>query len=365
MTSPYTVRPELWAETPIIRGINPLTGLIEGDDSGYRNVQTLGENSSPLVIPNVLIRASYDGEDEFGILDPAIALAGGLPDGKFVVREQVARELEKADENLHQITGGEYRLCALDGFRSWKRQAAGFTRMLGIQMNRMGLTADNVDDRVVDFLRAGNAADGTFAWVNANTSARSYLLLAQELETDSTFMDQIREFASTLTSMTLPDAIQETLYTYITVSANSGIGRAANRGVPLVFEGNAHAGGGAVDVFLVNKHGMPVNIVPFDYPGCEAGMDWMEDDANYQQYLKRVQRTSCWGDTSSGWAIPRRPSPPASGGRSATPTGSATTSPWPAAGRTTAATTAARTGTLSPATKGTTPGPGTWRPARC
>ncbi len=288
MHSPYPVPPEKWPTTPIVRGINPLTQLIEGDDSGYRKVSTLMANLAPLVNPAILCRPSYDGVREDGAKLPSIALPGGLRDGILVVRETFARDLEDANQLLQKVFGGEYTPCALDGFRSWHRQAAGFTRMLHGHMQRLCVTAENADDRIANFINAGNAADGTFAWVNADTTSPVYVTLLDELRKDAKLMTQLRDFAATLNGGATPDNLIGTLYTYVTISANSGIGRAANRGIPLVFENNAHAGGGACDVFLLGRNGLPLNHIPFDYPGEEAGMDYLEQDAHFEAYVAKA-----------------------------------------------------------------------------
>lgn len=280
----YPIRPEQWPTTPIRREVNPLTGLIEGDDAGYRKVRTLPDNAAPVVVPNVMCRPNYDGIDEYGNAKRAIALPGGLVGGALVVRETFARDIDDADALLQKVFGGQYRLCALDGFRSWERQAAGFSRLLRFHMERLGVTEDNVGDRVVDFIKAGNLADGTMAWVNADVDSAVYKDLVVELRKDAGFMSQIREFAATLDGGLTDDNVSEALYVYVTISANSDIGRAANRSIPLVFECNAHAGGGACDMFLLDGGGLPLNHIPFDYPGPEAAMDYLEDDAHFDVY---------------------------------------------------------------------------------
>jgi len=281
------VRPEQWIDTPIVRNVNPLTGLIEGDDNGYRKVRTLRENPAPLVVPNVECRPFYDGIRENGQFDQSLVLPGGLKDRKLVVREKFGRDIENAQRFLTKEFGGEYSICALDGFRSWKRQAAGFSRLLREQMERRGVTVDNVDEQVAAFLEAGNTADGTVSWVNADVTSPLYAALVQELEGDVRFFTQLRDYAATQSGQ-LEDALDEAFYAYITISTNSDIGRAANRGIPLVFENNAHAGGGACDIFLMDRNGIVLNHIPFDYPGPEAGMDYLEDDANFEKFCAKA-----------------------------------------------------------------------------
>ncbi len=284
--------PQQWVKTPIRRQINPVTKMIEGDDKGYRGVKTLPRNPSPLVVPNVLIRASYDGVDEYGRKRSEIALPGGLRDGVLVVREQVARELELANECLRSVFGGELQICAQDGFRSYIRQKEGFKRMLLRWLSRLGLPTHEVDNDVLRFLEAGNAADGTFSWVNAKVKSSVYEELVEELQRDDKFMTQIRAYAAILAKggPVTKDHMDEALYTYITVSSNSGLGRATRSAMD--FEGNAHAGGGAVDLMLVDRQGRLISIVPFDYPGDEAGIDFTESDENYDLYIARASEES-------------------------------------------------------------------------
>ena len=284
----WLIDPVQWVNTKIVRPVNPLTNLIEGDDKGYRKVRTRRENPSPLIIPNVLVRASYDGVREDGVIDKGIALPGGLDCGALVVREAFAKDIVSGDQLLMMVFGGAYRLCALDGFRSWRRQAAGFTRMLRLHMSRMGLTDNNAmnDDRIVDFIKAGMAADGTFAWVNADVTSAAYATVADELRRHGTFMEEIDRAIREIPA--LENSVDEALYTFITISANAEIGYAAQRGIPLVYECNAHAGGGACDIFLVDAKGMPVNHVPFDYPGEEAGMDYLEQDEHFDAYRAKA-----------------------------------------------------------------------------
>lgn len=280
-TQQIRIAHELWTITPINRPINPLTGLIEGDDSGYRRIRTLPANESPLVVPAVEIRPSYEGIDEYGKSGPSIALPGGLPNGQTVVRECVARDLEDADRLLTTVFGGALRICVLDGFRSWRRQAAGFSRMLHMHLAACGLKPEEFEDAIAAFLQAAVLADGTFSWVNAATDTAEYATVVEEIRQNPRVFSQLEAYTASLgPTGTMEDA----LYQYITVSANSGLGSAAGR-VPLDFEGNAHAGGGAVDMMLIDEKGRPISLVPFDYPGEEASMDYAEKDENLDKYL--------------------------------------------------------------------------------
>lgn len=273
------LHPLKWEETPIVRGKNEVTGMIEGNDDGYGRVDTLKNNPSPLVVPDVLVRAVYDGFDPYtGDLDVSRAMPGGLDGRKLVVREALARDLEDANKLLLKVFGGRYRLAIYDGFRSGPRQRLGFNGVLDYYLLASRLKPDDVDARAADFTVLGKKAHGTFCYLQADLGSPQAVALIDTLRKDSRFMDEMKDCADCIGK-----TVDEAIALYVTVSANSGLGRATN--VPVMFEWNAHAGGGAADVFLVGANGLPINPVPFDYPGPEARMDFLEDDANFEKYV--------------------------------------------------------------------------------
>lgn len=291
MSSPYSVPMSEWFKTPIRRTINPKTGLIEGDDGklfpnnpGYRGMPTLLTNASPLVVPaGVLICSSYDGRNEYGQYRPEIALAGGLDNGQLVLRETPATAMEFLNQLVAEASEGQFQIVLLDGFRSGIRQAAGFTRLLREQMKLKGLQDTDIHSRLAEFLEAADTADGTFSWVNLQTGDDLERVISL-VKGDRAIMQQIGDIAAQKVQEHFdPALIEEEIVHYLTVSANSGIGHGT--GLPLNFENNAHAGGGACDVFVVRSKGLsPLNIVPFDYAGPEAGMDFMEQPGAFDAY---------------------------------------------------------------------------------
>jgi len=293
MQKKYPVSAELWTATQIQRSINPNTGLIEGDDSGYRDMLTLtGNLRTHLVVPSVLCRPAYDGMGALGDSDASLSLPGGLEKAKMVLREPAARVIDAIDAAIRTVTGGECGIVLLDAFRSWRRQAAGFARSTKPHLDAAGINPLNVGDKIAAFIDAGNKGDEVFSWVNADRRAPAYTALVARLEADGHTMEQIRAVAGG--DAATPDAIQDTLYTYITVSANLRMGPAAD--VPLNFECNAHAGGGAADIMIVRR-GKPLNLVPLDYQGPPSAMGYMEDDANYDVFralLGRDQALRGW-----------------------------------------------------------------------
>lgn len=288
--SPYPIPMETWRNTRIVREINPLTGLFEGDDAGYRDMLTLQHNRSPLVVPNVMIRSSYDGIDEFG--DKQDPLPGGLVGGKLVLRETAVRGIELVDQLVYEASDGEFVIAALDGFRSEQRQVAGFTRLLKQQMSVARVTEDNHADsqNIPSFMRCSRIADGTFSWVRVAESPQFQSVLSR-LQQDAEFTAGIAQWIMADLDLDLRDVqvhhYEAAIREYLTVSANCGFGHGA--GLPLNSECNAHAGGGACDVFVIDKAtGKPINLVYFDYTGPEAAIDFMEHDGAYEQYCTAV-----------------------------------------------------------------------------
>lgn len=292
----YRSNPEQWSVTPIIRHINPLmadkdnpAGYHEGEDKGYRNMRTDKTNFEPLVTPaGVITRASYDGLDEYGnSFNAKIVLKGGLPEGKLVVRENVARALDYAQLLLTRFFAGEYSIVAIDGFRSRDRQMDGFTRTMKEVMEAKNIT----NPTLTELFEVGNTADGTFSWVNGDKKSAEFQTLAQELLSDPTSQQEIQEIATKNLGEgeTLEDKIADVVYSLITISANSNIGPAKDQKIPLDFEGNAHAGGGAIDMMLADKNGRILSPVPFDYVGEEAGMDFLESDENCDALIRKIQ----------------------------------------------------------------------------
>ncbi len=290
MSHKYPVDMSDWRTTPIVRPINSLTGLIEGDDTGYRDMITLKHNRSPLVVPNVLIRASYDGLDEFGEKTPR--LPGGLAKGELILRETAARGIELLDQLVFEASDGQFIIAALDGFRSEQRQIAGFNRLLKEQMALIGLTDEAIPQRIADFMACGGIADGTFSYVKLRPS-KAVEEASQRLKNDADLMAQVADFlVRSIESGDIRDLRQGDfeggITELLTISANYGVGPGA--GLPLNSEGNAHAGAAACDVFMIEAAtGRPINPVYFDYPGQEAGMDFMEHEGSYEAYLAAVR----------------------------------------------------------------------------
>lgn len=286
----YPIVPEKWATTPIKRTLNPKTGWLEGEDGdkpeirnpGYRGMPTLGENSEELVVPaSIEQRSSFDGFNEYGHPhDSNIVLPGGLEGGILVVREAVARCLEYAQRLLDQLYGGEFRIIALDGFESYTRQIAGFTRVLKGLLKEEGIK----EPSITQLFELGKKANGMYAWVNANKNTSEYEAIKIELLANVVFMQEVQTIANSQGI-----EVDEVLFKIITISANSNVGPSKDRKVPFNYENNAHAGGGAVDIMIVDKKGTLANLIPYCWIGEEAGMDYMENSENYKDFVSRAK----------------------------------------------------------------------------
>jgi hypothetical protein len=288
--------PERYAETPIVLTDNPNTGYKWGEDGpnlakgnpGYRGMQTLRENHEPLVVPagvearSVLGGASlYARED-----DPTTyTLPGGLPDEAIVLREIAARAIDLGAANIDRATSGEVRLVVVDGLETYMRQRAGFTRILKNIIEPTGI----VEPTVAELHAYGKQANGTYCYVKADEGAKEYQDLARELQTGESF-EQLAEIARTRVggAVSFNQAMESVLSEFIAISANSNMGPAKDRQVPLNFEHNAHAGAAAADLFPVDsKSGLVLSIVPYCWVGPEAAMDYMENDANFDAFKQK------------------------------------------------------------------------------
>jgi len=144
---------------PIIRTpLHHSPELLSGDDTGYRNVPS-HEGNEPMVPlqnnKNIIIRPVYAGHNAInGQINTASSLPGT---GELMyTRQAVAHCLEQAAAFIAEQS--EYRLIAVDGFRNFQTQAAGFSRLF---MESLG--GDRSDTAKYDALLS---ADGIFSFVD-------------------------------------------------------------------------------------------------------------------------------------------------------------------------------------------------------
>ncbi len=278
-----------WLATPIsITGKNA-NGKLWGDDSGYRNMRTLAVNPAPLVTPdNIVIRPIYDAVCAYTGGKTDFRLKGGLRNAAFVLREAAARSVALGGEFLRQISGGMFEFVGFDAFRSGPRQIDGYTHNLRLQMQAIGLTDDdvNADRRIAEFLACSMKADGVFSWVKVAQDA-VYEQLIAEIRGIPAIVEGAEAFIAENPGF---GSVDDALYEYVIACRNSGLGYAAKRGT-LVWENNAHAGGGAIDLMIL-VNGVLKALTPFDYPGFLSAYDFAEKDENYDVYLKVLKGDS-------------------------------------------------------------------------
>jgi len=291
-----SLHPDQYADTPIVLVENPNTGYKWGEDGakeeignpGYRGMQTLATNEEPLVVPaGMEQRSVFDGQSLYA--DPqdstVYQLPGGLEGGQLVLRELPAKALDLAAENIRIATSNEIRMVIVDGLETFMRQRAGFTRTLSGLFVPAGIQTPSL----TELYTYGKKAEGTYAYVKADKKSPAYTDVARELLESGSCSGEIRALAqmvSEKTGMSPEAALDKVVFELITMSANANLGPAADRGVGLDFQHNAHAGGAAADIFPVdNMTGRVLSLVPYCWVGPEAAMDYMEDDLNFDAFL--------------------------------------------------------------------------------
>ncbi len=108
-------------------------------------------------------------------------------------------------------------------------------------------------------------------------------------------MDGAIQYAAEHMGGATPDNVTDAIYEYLVASRNAGIGLAAGRGT-LVWENNAHAGGGAIDLMIVSQTGKLLAITPFDFPGWLSSYDFLETDDHYNVYLAELRTNTVLQD---------------------------------------------------------------------
>jgi hypothetical protein len=293
---PYSIRPEFWAETQIRIGINEYTGLLDGNDGknpsdlnrspGYREVPDL-ESSEEMVDAeafDLICTPDYDGSTVYGMYDAARVLGGGVRGKKLLLRKGLAIGLNYLDQMLTEHFGRAFQLQLVDGYRTGDRQARLFTRMMSEIATDKGLTLSNLTD--LQLIEIGRAADLTCSWVRVVDDSANPVI--QELQRDSKF---VTELQAAIDGSVLKDTLEAAISDYVTISANSKLGRASN--VQINARKNAHSGGGAIDVFVqgnLNGTRRPLSHVPFDYASPISATLFLENPDNLGVYLELAKR---------------------------------------------------------------------------
>lgn len=249
-----------FANMPIVRQTLAWTGKLDGDDSGYRDVNICpldAENPDPLVpVETVATRPLYAVGKTIGLCE-YYPQGLGAPN-TTLVRKPVVSALEAVDQSLRPY---DRQLLVVDGWRSWRTQQ-GLWRYLRAEI----LRAEGLEDvglSIYDEVRVGIKAD----------DVGSYCAIIK----DEAFHAAISELVNGPNGQALAAAapqfgkdILEVAELYVTFLAN------LNRNDLKIQEDavTAHGNGGACDCWLINRNtGKFVNLgVPFDYvpaPGTE------------------------------------------------------------------------------------------------
>lgn len=291
-TRPFHQRPIVLEPLPKFRD-----GRFFGNDKGYRDVH-IRDNGEEVVNMSgeIQCRTPYDNggiELVDGSFNPNLLLPGGVIDGGVYGRRSLLEGIKKANRLLsEQYPGAE--IVVIDAFRSVKRQAMGFSKILNQVLK------GNVNPSLSELYDFGSKADGVFSSVRADRQDP----IAMEFIGDMHKNQQIADIARA-TGKSVQDVVNELL----DMSANVRYSAKANvfsetpsvplnMDVPLVFSNNAHAGAGAIDAFLFIGEKLANGQIPYDYVGVkginlgdigvQGAMDYMENDANFDEYRKQV-----------------------------------------------------------------------------
>lgn len=257
----------------------------DGDDTGYRNVLSR-EWWEPLVqleaSKDLIIRPVYAGYSRIhGQFDTTEVLPG-TTDNTIYVRKAVSEWIKRLSDYISKKHG--YKVIVVDGFRHYETQASGFSRLfLEILWNRNALW---------DIYWAWLRADWIFSFVD--TQKRDFSWDSHREREIALIAERVQKW---------PSEVKQELQTMFCNLALYG--KSTNIPVPSIpevtqlmqdspenvfyFQNNAHAGGGAVDIFLWKEYAgniIPVNHIPFDFCGesWESTIDFLEKKENWMKY---------------------------------------------------------------------------------
>lgn len=286
--------PEGFNRKPIERPIIEATGLPDGDDAGYRDVP-VADDGEPMVAlseeDGLLLRPIYDGIDPIdGQRNESNILPGGV-EGKMLVRESMAAGLRSFAAYLQNRYGDSVKPIVVDAFRSYQRQAAGHA---GLLVKALG---SNKRPSAEEMFRAGQKADATFSYVRLDQRASEVSTFLNDVKTST---DLAKDLQSLATALGIPfDQVLEEYATFcvnLNVRQQLGLDRDvenpynSDKGGDLNFENNAHAGGGAVDMFLGVNGQIASTLAPYDFMGPWAAKEILEDDARFDLYVEEARR---------------------------------------------------------------------------
>lgn len=276
------IEPGKWAETPIKRPANKVTGNIKGDDTGYRDVKTY-ENRAPFVEPaEVAGQPYYDGIDDFGEKDDSLKIPGGVKrhgqSGEVIVgREAVVRAIEAANRAIQANYPGEAELRIAEIHRDKKRQMLGFRWAENLYRGQDGI----VEPTPAQVMEYGKKANNFFSYAKPVVDSDGF----KEAQAEVVSNKEIMEVLETMAGSKDPAAIQKLITEYIAYQANRGV----MKNVPLSAKKNVHATG-AADIGIYKPDGTPMGFTPFDFPGFFSMTDMLEDEANWPKFREFIAK---------------------------------------------------------------------------
>ncbi len=249
-----------------------------GDDGGYRDV-TCEENGDPMVAlsDDIKVRDQYAGVELVdGSYNPRLVLPGGTGSSMYGRRGHV--ETLRAGNRLLAERYPGMEMMVVDTFRSGVRQASGSSRLA------IGKLGGNMNPDLATLYKAGIDGDKVFSLVRADREHPD----AQEFLQDMSLHGDIAMICEIHR-----ESMETVLFNLLDIAANMRAARPhlsgvpnlpLNVDVPLNFQNNAHAGGGASDLFLFENGNIANGQIPYDFSGIQGAMDYMEYPENFDAY---------------------------------------------------------------------------------
>ncbi len=266
-----------YADQPIDLKVLTHTDKVDGDDSGYRK-WPVEENNDPIVVvaPSLIRQELVYGKGPVPALCPYYE--GSLKATTVaMVRQPVLAGLLRLDSMLSDVGLG---VLLVDGWRAGDTQVALWNYLFDQAAEKEGFK-NRSEMSVFDIVRLGDAADEIGSYNAAEENDAFALAVNKELEGDRAV--GIHQLAAERN-----EDVKATAATLVTYEANRGwrmdvqLSKTAS---------TAHGNGGATDIYMFDRSsGNPVCLgVPFDYAGKAARMDYMEDEGNFDPFMKAVE----------------------------------------------------------------------------
>jgi len=276
---PLRIPMENLGEKPIVRGVNPYTGLIDGDDGGpkgfrFKGYHLLDDVDPDRLVPITSMGIGWTRGETFKIARHVTYKSGPLWD--YDHREPLLRlPVAYAIQAVNQILAlGDLEFVLSDGFRSGEDQAALFTEYFKTH-------GDPTQDlSIEEFLRCGEAANDTASFC--------------EVTKDDLYLGQLNQLLNGPRRSEFGAAVQHigkekswVADRYLTFAGNVGI-------FPLTLNiatGTAHGSAAAGDGTLYYRSSnQPVCMgAPIGYSGLAAIIDALEPHVrSADQFRKEV-----------------------------------------------------------------------------